>query len=461
MPSRRNLRFLLLAVLVLLTGAIAVPAYRIALVGAGFAAKNVCSAVFVSGRAPEDARADLRAYRSTPLDLVRVVVARDRQSATGSLLGLASREAVYRDGLGCALAIDATPQALRSAALPPRAASRPAAAWPAGDADEAPSPGAALARVLDEAFDERPDAPPKRTRAVVVVRAGAIVAERYAPGFSRDTALPGWSMAKSVSATLAGLLAAEGRLALDQPLRLAVWRAPDDPRAAITLAQLLRMSSGLAFDETYDNPLSDVIYMLSATGDAAGFAAAKPLAHPPGTHFAYASGTTNVLMLALREALADDRLYLALPRRALFDPVGMASAVIEADASGTFVGSSLMFATARDWARFGLLVLRDGTWNGRRILPPGWVRFMTTPAPAAPEGEYAAHWWLKLRSNRGAGARAPLLPPDAFHAAGHGGQYVTVVPSRDAVIVRLGHAVDRDAWDQDAFAARVLDTLAR
>jgi CubicO group peptidase (beta-lactamase class C family) len=268
-------------------------------------------------------------------------------------------------------------------------------------------------------------------------------------------------MAKSVSATLAGLLAAEGKLALEQPLRLAAWRAPGDPRAAITLAQLLRMSSGLAFDETYENPLSDVIYMLSGTGDAAGFAAAKPLAHPPGARFAYASGTTNVLMQAMREALADDRAYLALPRRALFDRIGMTSALIEADASGTFVGSSLMFATARDWTRFGLLALRDGTWNGRRILPAGWMRFMTTPAPAAPEGEYAAHWWLKLRPNRGAGARAPRLPPDAYHAAGHGGQYVTVVPSREVVIVRLGHAVDRDAWDQDAFAARVLEALAR
>jgi len=460
MPSRRARRFILLAVLVLLAGAVAVPAYRVALVGSGFAAKNVCSTVFVSGRAPEDALQDLRAYRSTPLDLVRVVVERDRQTAIGSLFGLARREAVYREGLGCALAIGASPDALRSTALPPGARIRPAAVWPDGDADEAPPSSAALARALDEAFAENPDAPPKRTRAVIVARAGALVAERYAPGFSRDTPLPGWSMAKSVSATLAGVLAAEGKLALERPLRLAAWRAPGDARAAITLAQLLRMSSGLAFDETYENPLSDVIYMLSATGDAAGFAASKPLAHPPGTRFAYASGTTNVLMQAMREALADDRAYLALPRRALFDRIGMTSALIEADASGTFVGSSLMFATARDWTRFGLLALRDGTWNGRRILPAGWMRFMTTPAPAAPEGEYAAHWWLKLRSNRGAGARAPLLPPDAYHAAGHGGQYVTVVPSRDVVIVRLGHAVDRDAWDQDAFAARVLDALA-
>ncbi len=461
MPSRRARRFLLLAFLVLLAVAIAVPAYRVALIGAGFAAKNVCSAVFVSGRAPQDAVDDLRAYRSAALEHVRVVVERDRRTATGSMFGFARREAVYREGLGCALAIGATAERLQEAALPARSDTRAVASWPEGDADEAPPPSATLGRVLDEAFAEDAGAPLKRTRAVIVARASALVAERYAPGFSRDTPLPGWSMAKSVAATLAGVLTVEGKLAPERPVRLAAWSAADDPRAAITWAQLLRMSSGLEFDETYANPLSDVVYMLFGTGDAAGFAAAKPLAHPPGTRFAYASGTTNVLMQAMREALADDRAYLALPRRALFDRIGMRSALIEADATGTLVGSSLMFATARDWARFGLLALRDGTWNGRRILPAGWMRFTTTPAPAAPEGEYAAHWWLKLRPNRGAGARAPLLPPDAFHAAGHGGQYVTVVPSRDVVIVRLGHAVDRDAWDQDAFAARVLDALAR
>jgi CubicO group peptidase (beta-lactamase class C family) len=447
-----------LASLALLVVGAAIIAYRVGLAGAGFAAKHVCSTVFVSNRSLEAALEDLRAYRSMPLDHVRVVLDPERQAAKASTLWLARREAVHRDGLGCALSIGASPDGLRRVALPPLGAGRPAAAWPDGDADEAPPPGAALSRLLDEAFAERDGAPPKRTRAVVVVRAGRIVAERYAPGISRTTRLPGWSMAKSVTAALAGVVVAEGKLALEGPVRLETW-GPGDPRAAITLAQLLRMSSGLAFDESYSNPLSDVVYMLSGTGFAAGFAAAKPLAHPPGAHFAYASGTTNVLMLAIRQAIADDRSYLALPRRALFERIGMASALMETDASGTFVGSSLMFATARDWARFGLLALRDGLWNGQRVLPAGWVKFMTTPAPAAPGGEYAGHWWLKLRPNRGAAARAPLLPADAFHAAGHGGQHVTVVPSRDAVIVRLGHTVDRGAWDQDAFAAGVLATL--
>jgi CubicO group peptidase (beta-lactamase class C family) len=455
---RRVVRVVVLA-LAVLAGGVAVQAYRVALVGAGFAAKNVCSAVFISGRTFEAAADDLRAYRSTALDLVRVTLDRDRGTAAGSLLGLGRREAVYREGLGCTLAIGTSAEALRQSTAPTHTPIPRIAPWPDGDADTAPPVEPALRRVLDEAFAEIDGAPPRRTRAVVVVRAGRIVAERYAPGTTRATPLPGWSMAKSVGAALAGVLVAEGKLRLRDPGLLAAWRAPGDPRAAITLEQVLRMSSGLEFDEAYADPLSDVVYMLFGTGDAAAFAADKPLAHPPGTHWAYASGTTNVLMRAMREALADDRAYLALPRRALFDRIGMASALIEPDASGTFVGSSLMFATARDWARFGLLALNDGVSNGSRVLPEGWVRFMTTPAPAAPEGEYAAHWWRKLGANRGASGRAPLLPPDAFHAAGHGGQYVTVVPSRGAVIVRLGHAVDRGAWDQDAFAAHVLAAL--
>jgi len=267
-------------------------------------------------------------------------------------------------------------------------------------------------------------------------------------------------MSKSVAALLAGVLVGEGRLAVDAPAPLAAWRASADARGAITVAQLLQMSSGLAFDEDYANPLSDVVVMLFGTGDAAGFAAAKPLAHAPGSHWAYASGTTNVLMRVLRERIGDERAYLGLPRRALLDRIGASGTLIEADAAGTFVGSSLVYATARDWARFGLLVLDDGAWNGARVLPEGWVRFMTAAAPAAPEREYAAHWWLKLDPNRGPKGKPRRLPHDAFHAAGHGGQYVTVVPSRRAVIVRLGHSVDRGAWDQDAFAARVLAGLA-
>jgi CubicO group peptidase (beta-lactamase class C family)/uncharacterized membrane protein YkvA (DUF1232 family) len=419
-------------------------AWRVVHVATGFTAKTVCSGVFVSGRTPEAVFAeDIAAYGNPALALVRVAVDRGRGVATARLFGLAERQAVHREGLGCTLAIGASVDSLQAAApkLPPVAR----APW----LERAPA-DPEVERAVDEAFAEPESAPTRRTRAVVIVHRGRVVAERYAPGFGPDMPLPGWSMAKSVAGALAGVLVARGAWRLDAPAPVPEWRAAGDPRGAITLDQLLRMSSGLAFGETYGDPLSDVNVMLWATGDTGAFAAAKPLADPPGTRWHYASGTTNILARAMRDLLGPE--HAAFPRRALFEPVGMASAVLEPDASGTFVGSSFMYATARDWARLGLLFLGDGVWNGERVLPAGWARAAATPA--LPGARFGAHWWLRLRRPGGA---APLsLPADVFHAGGHAGQYVTVVPSRALVIVRLGHAVGEGAWDQEAFVARII-----
>jgi CubicO group peptidase (beta-lactamase class C family)/uncharacterized membrane protein YkvA (DUF1232 family) len=418
--------------------------WRVAHVATGFAAKTVCSGVFVSGRTPEAVVAeDIDAYRNPALAPVRVAIDRERGVATARFLGLAAREAVHREGFGCTLAIGTSVDALKAAApeLPPAAR--------ASVLDRVP-PDPALEQALDEAFADPASAPPRRTRAIVIVQRGRIVAERYAPGFGPDVPLPGWSMTKSVAGALAGVLVARGTWRLDAPAPVPEWRAPGDPRAAITLGELLGMKSGLEFAESYGNPLSDVNVMLWASGDTGAFAAAKPLAHPPGTRWHYASGTTNILARAMRDLLGAE--YAAFPQRALFGRIGMASAVLEPDAAGTFVGSSFMYATARDWARLGLLFLGDGVWNGERILPAGWARAAATPA--VPGSRYGAHWWLRLKRPGGA---APLpLPADLFHAGGHAGQYVTVVPSRALVIVRLGHSVPDGAWDQEAFVARVL-----
>ncbi len=415
-------------------------AWRVAHVATGFAAKTVCSSVFVSGRAPEAVVAeDLAAYRNAALDHVRVEVDRERGVAAARLAGLAAREAVHRPGLGCTLAIGTAVASLRTPA--PKLPAVPAAA----PLEIAP-PDAALEQALDEAFAEPDRERPRRTRAIVVVHHGRVLAERYAAGFGPDMPLPGWSMTKSVVGALAGILVARGEWRLDAPPPVPEWRARGDPRGAITLDQLLRMSSGLAFDERYGDPLADVNVMLWASPDTGAFAADRPLAHAPGTRWQYASGTTNILARAMRELLGAD--YATFPYRALFAPLGMASAVVEPDAAGTFVGSSFMYATARDWARFGRAFLDDGG----RILPPGWARYAATPA--APGARYGAHWWLGL--TRPEGAAPVTLPADLFHAGGHGGQYVSVVPSRALVIVRLGHAVDRGAWDQEGFVARIL-----
>jgi hypothetical protein len=453
----RPLRAAALAVLAALLLALPFVAHRAAHVAAGIKAKSICSGVFLSGRDPAALqREDLAPYGSSPLDAVSVQVDRERRRVSASMFGLGENVAIYRDGLGCTLTAGAAPEALAERVRGLDLAPRPARPLPVAPPD--PGRDARLARVFDAAFADRPDTPPRRTRAVVVLHNGQIVAERYAPGYAADMRLQGWSMAKSVTAALVGLRAGEGRLALDGPAPVPEWRErKDDPRAAITLRQLLQMSSGLAFAERYGDPFADVMRMLFTEPSAGAFAASRPLDAPPGTRWEYASGTTNIVARVLAQSFASPQAALAYARRALFDRIGMASAVIEPDASGAFVGSSFMYATARDWARFGLLHAQDGVWDGERVLPVGWVAFVRSAAPAAPKASYGAHWWLELGTPSGSEAR---LPPDAFHAAGHGGQFVTVVPSRGVVVVRLGLALAEGAWDQPAFVAGVLDALA-
>lgn len=423
--------------------------WRIAGVGAAYKAKVLGSALFVSRRDIDcDNSEDVAADSYFILRLFRARVDRAARAVHVSFLGFKTQTAEYRPGLGATLSFGSK--------LPPgpgQAEPAPEHAWPVGAA----SPK--LEEVVDAAFTEPNSGPHKRTRALVVIEDGRIRAERCAPGFTRDMPLPGWSMAKSVTSALVGILVGEGKLALSSRALLSEWTAPGDPRADITLEDLLRMRSGLKFSEKYSDLLSDVTQMLFARPDAAAFAAAKSLLYAPGTHWSYASATTNILSLILRRALGEKD-YPLFPRRALFDPLGMRSAVFEPDASGTFVGSSFLLASARDWARFGQLYLQDGVWEGRRILPEGWVKFSTTPTPQSPQGRYGAHWWLKLQKELGGEtALAESLPSDAFFALGHEGQTLTVIPSRRLVVVRLGMSIHIEAWNHAAFISGVLKAL--
>jgi len=413
---------------------------RLAAVGCSYKAKALASAYFVSGLNPDPETApEISAEAYTLMRLFRARVDRDRKTVTVSFMGFQPKTAVYRPGLGATLT--ASP-------LPPAPSTlKPA---PAGELPAAES--SALRPILDAAFAE---AGPRvrRTRAIVVVRDGIVVAERYALGITQHTPLNGWSMTKSVMGALIGTLVRDGKLALTDKCLLPQWRG--DSRAEITLEDLLRMRSGLRFSEIYSDTRSDVTRMLYDQQDAAGYAASRPLEHPPGTHWKYSSGTTNILSLIARKAVGEAD-YQAWPRKALFDPLGMTSAVFEPDAAGTFVGSSYLFATARDWARFGLLYA-DG---GRGLLPDGWVRFGATATPQAPESQYGAHWWLKLSKELGgATPAAAKIPADTFHALGHEGQCLTIIPSRRLVVVRLGLSIDIKAWDHAAFLAELLDAL--
>ena len=439
-----------------------------AAVGAGYKAKILCSGVFVSKRDAESVLNEDLALAS--MKLIDARVDQEARTATATAFGgLVTRKAIFREGLGATLVVGISEEELRAQAVgdlataPPNQQDLP---WPTGDLITSEEPPAGvdlqkLADALDKAFSEPYPDRPRLTRAVVVVYDGQIVAERYAPGFTRDTPLLGWSMTKSVTNALVGILVGQGKLAVDEPAPVPEWSGPDDPRGAITLDQMLRMSSGLEFGEIYEDPRSDVCLMLFSVRDAAAYAADKPLETDPGGKWYYSSGTTNIISRIVRHAVGGTHAdYFAFPRRALFDRIGMRSAVIEPDPAGTFVGSSYMYATARDWARFGLLYLQDGVWEGERILPEGWVDYSRKPTPGSDRGVYGAHFWLNPTGTPAELAEpAQRLPADLYQCSGHEGQSVTIIPSRNTVIVRLGLTQDPEAWNLDSFIVDVLEAV--
>jgi CubicO group peptidase (beta-lactamase class C family) len=413
-------------------------------VGANYSAKIVCSNVFLAGRDPDEVlRTDVQAPGIALLRLMRVSVDRERRLVRAGLLGfIGNGLAVARPRTGCAVIPDGivnlgTPGGnveLGPAAGNDNARSSVSAAvstgelWPDGNA-VATDP--ALDRLLaDDALAG------SGMRAIVVVSHGRIVAERYAPGFSASTPLLGWSMTKTVLAGLVGILVSDGRLTLDQT---AGWSASDGSgRERIRIADLLAMSSGLRFNEAYGT-VSDVTRMLYLEPDTAGFARAQPLAHPVGEVWSYSSGTANILSRIVQDAAAP--LGAAYPTEKLFIPLGMSSATIEADEHGTLVGSSYMYATARDWARYAQLLVQDGIWRGQALLPRGFVAMMATPVNSS-GGEYGHGMvWLWASDPLVPGKNpdsAYGIPADTFWMEGHDGQITGIIRSRDLVVVRLG-----------------------
>ncbi|MDQ0463188.1 CubicO group peptidase (beta-lactamase class C family) [Caulobacter ginsengisoli] len=311
----------------------------------------------------------------------------------------------------------------------PAATPWPTQGWPLGDLPA----GVDLAPLLDQAFGPEAAAHLGETQAVVIIQGGRLIFERYGQGRGPDDTCHSWSKAKSITQALVGLLVGDGKLDIHAPADVPEWRGAGDPRGAITLDQLLRMSSGLKFTEIYlPDQGSDVIEMLFGKGkdDVAGFAAAFPLEHAPNSFWSYSSGTSNIASRCAARALgASGADFEAFMRARLFEPLGMTSPLPRFDEAGTFIGSSFCFATPRDFARFGLLYLRDGVWEGRRLLPEGWVDYARTPTPQNPDGlddPYGAHWWLGIAG------------PGSFSANGYDGQFTVVVPDLDMVIVRHG-----------------------
>jgi CubicO group peptidase (beta-lactamase class C family) len=421
-------------------------------IAANYTAKIVCSNVFIAGREPEEVlNDDVQSPGSSVLRLMRVSVDRDRGVVRAGLLGfIGDGLAVAHPGVGCTV----IPDGKLAGAAHPEAWSPPKVAgpgdhrlWPDGDAVET---DAALDKLIaDDALTG------VETRAVLVVQHGRLVAERYAQGFDSSTPQLGWSMGKAVMAGLIGVLVKDGRLGLDQR---ALW-PPGDGRADIRIADLLAMSSGLRFNEGY-GAVSDVTRMLFLEPDMAAFARAQPLDHPVGTFWSYSSGTAVMLARIFQDAAGPEPLKVAHER--LFGPLGMTSAVIESDVHGTWVGSSYMYATARDWARYGQFLLQQGVWQGREILPPGYVAMMSTPV-AASGGQYGhGQVWIFGSDATRSDENPDLafgLPADTFWMLGHDGQSVAIIPSRDLVVVRLGLTPRREHYQPQLLVRALLHAL--
>jgi len=439
-------------------------------IGNGYTAKYICSQVFIAGR--NDGYVFEQEVKPTNALFSLISYSVDNKGKTVTARGLGFRKpitAVYREGFGCTLAIDSTKDELikqTQGALPGKKHD-PNLIWPRGEKVDLVSlppevDMAKLNKAVEEAFKEPLPKNKRNTQGVVVVYKNRIIAEKYAEGFSPATPILGWSMTKSITNALIGKLVNQKKLDIMKPAPVAAWNKPGDPRSKITLDQLLRMSSGLKFDEIY-GPLQDVTDMLYGSKSMAEYAWAKQLETKPDGKWYYSSGTANIIARIVRDTAGGTLVDVYnFARINLFDKLNMHSAIIEPDASGSFVGSSYMLATPRDWARFGLFTLRDGVWNGERILPAGWVKYSTTPTLLALKGEYGAHFWLNAGEKGNPQNRTyPSLPTDLYYLSGFNGQVVAVIPSRDIVIVRMGVTHDEASWPQEEFLRQVLDSIVK
>lgn len=406
----------------------------------GYDAKVTCSCVFNGGRNLKDIKKE--ELNMFPLSLGSVDVNTNDSSVTASVWGMAKRRAVYRRGFGCTLVNGLSENELRAQGLKRNISSsigQDSIPWPRGDriSDTLPMglDQKQLNAAVQDAFAGRDSA--SHTRALLVVYKGQLVAEQYARGFDKNSVMIGWSMAKSITSALIGILVKEGKLQEDAAAPVPEWSDTSDPRHRIKLKDLLQQTSGLGFEENYAK-YSDVTQMLFNEGNMAAFTATVPAREAPGERFYYSSGNSNLLSRIIRTRVGEAE-YYDFPYRSLFNKLGMHSALFEPDASGTFVGSSYIFATARDYARFGLLYYYDGLWNEERILPDGWVKKSTMPPPGNVLKNYGYQFWLNGYSKKDPRQRAfPAVPSDMYYADGFGGQGIYIIPSKSLVVVRLG-----------------------
>ena len=391
----------------------------------GYAAKHLASAVFVSGR--EAAEVEALDLNFSFIRYTNNTVDHENKTVTSRFLWGTST-AVYREGYGVTLLRGTTAGELRKQAFPLSPDTTVTEPLPRGDSAAC----ARLAPVAKAFVDDR--AYRGHPFALVVLHKGCVVAERYDKGIRPDTKLLGWSMAKSFVNALIGIMVKDSLVDIHAPMAVPEWK--DDERRAITLNDLMQMQSGLEWNEDY-GARSDVNVMLHCEQDMGLFAVNKPLTHKPGTYWYYSSGSTNLVVRYLRGRFSTDRAFFGYMRRRLFAPMGIVNPIFEQDVSGTPVGSSYLYLTAMDYARFGQMFLDDGCVGGGRILPEGWVHYTRTPASDS-QGRYGALFWLNRDSHY------PDVPDDMYWCDGHDGQRVFIIPSCQLVVVVLGYSPKPD-----------------
>ena len=395
----------------------------------GYAAKNMCSCVFVAGREQKEIEAkDLNfsfiKYASNTIDY-------ENKTVTSSFLGMRSQKAFYNEKTGCSLVNHGQPFNTESIdiQLPKKLAVSSAFVDFASKKDIPTNINKEkIQNAIDNHFIEVEGENPKNTRAIVVLYGNQLIAEQYAEGFDKNTKQLGWSMAKSIMSTLTGILVQKGKIDINQPTGIETWQ--NDERKNITWKHLLQMNSGLAWEENY-GAISDVTKMLYTEDDVYSFAVNHNLDGTIGKTWKYSSGTSNILSGLIRKQLDNDEAYLSFANKELFNWIGAESMVLESDPTGTIVGSSYAWATPRDWAKYGLLYLQNGKVADQQIFPDWWAEFTASPAEGS-ENKYGAQFWKQNDEE------FPSVPKDMYFADGFQGQRIFIIPSKNIVVVRFG-----------------------
>lgn len=417
----------------------------------GFSAKSIASGHFLDHRSQE--MIEKGDNNINLIDLAQNTIDDSGRFATASVKGLKERKAIYRKGLGVTLINDDFDIA-KPYLVPKRTTANANLVYPYGDAEQKDTVFSnidynQLNQTVANAFDKNGQKS-KLTRSLIVIYKGKIIAEKYADGFDKNSRILGWSMTKSVTATLFGILEKQGKYNIYQPAPILEWA--NDERKKITTNDLLHMNSGLEWEEDY-GAISDVTKMLFQSEDMTHSQIEKKLAFQPNTHWNYSSGTTNLLSGILRKQFKSHQEYLDFWYTALIDKIGMHSMLIESDMAGNFVGSSYGWATTRDWAKFGLLYLNKGNWNGERLFKPSWAKYVATPTNTS-NGRYGGQFWLNSSGS------FPDAPKDLYFASGFQGQMVAIFPSNDLVIVRMGLKED-PAFDFNGMLGGIVGSIKK